>query len=595
MALLLLIVLAAIGCVLWFLNEAARNERVALRETLAEAYRAQLVLIQARVVEEWHADLAAPDAIPQAPARFANCVAKGLAQSAICLDGGGRVAYPSDAIPRRLETSGTNAAAGASLQAALRGLANAGNPKALARFVIEMFPASDLTTDAEGRLIAPDAELLALQEIGNPQDPDFRVIADRLDHRLNDYVAEPMPSGQRRFVMRSLEELDPSRRFPLLDAEDLAARFLDSHTAITGPPGLHETELPGIWAIASPSGATLYLFTVNGFFQEFSKITREIHLPQGAFISVIAPGDDATGESAIDSVLATMPAGPELPGGQLAIGITDRTLFDTQAASRVKFLVLVAACVIAAITALAIFIARAFGSQVRLARLKNDLVATVSHELKTPLTAMRALVDTLVASDRLEETTTREYLHLIATENARLSRLIENFLTFSRLERNKFAFDFKPFRPEALVEAAVAAFGERAQAPGCTLEIAVEEKLPAIRGDSEALTTALLNLLDNAWKYTGAEKRIRIGARFSDGRVLFEVMDNGPGLSARETQRVFGQFYQGDQRLARTAGGCGLGLSIVLSIVRNHHGDARVTSRPGAGSTFTIEIPAIPA
>src|SRR5258708_3319096 len=121
---------------------------------------------------------------------------------------------------------------------------------------------------------------------------------------------------------------------------------------------------------------------------------------------------------------------------------------------------------------LGLLIARGFGRQVALARLKNDLVATVSHELKTPLTAMRALVDTLLDTERFDEKTTREYLQLLATENARLSRLIENFLTFSRLERNKFSFEFMAVRPRHIVERAIAAFGERAHGAGFESHVA---------------------------------------------------------------------------------------------------------------------------
>ena len=224
-----------------------------------------------------------------------------------------------------------------------------------------------------------------------------------------------------------------------------------------------------------------------------------------------------------------------------------------------------------------------------MARLKNDLVANVSHELKTPLTAMRALVDTLLDTERFDEKTTREYLQLLATENARLSRLIENFLAFSRLERNKFKFQFESIDPKQVVNGAVAAMGERAGK--VTVEAAAQ--LPSVRGDRDALVTAMLNLLDNAWKYSGDEKRIVLRAEARNGVVCFAVEDNGIGLSPGETKRVFRRFYQTDQRLARTAGGCGLGLSIVQSIVDAHHGSVRVESEPGIGSTFTIEIPAV--
>jgi signal transduction histidine kinase len=398
-----------------------------------------------------------------------------------------------------------------------------------------------------------------------------------------------MPPAQRRFIMHALQRLNPAVAFQLLTAEDLAAQFLDRNATIVRAPGLHATELPDVWSAASPGGCALALFTTAGLQKKLAKIIGDPSLPPGVRLAIEAPGEDALN----DSILASTPAGPTLPGWRMALSIDDSTLFDTEAARRVKFLVSVACVVIAAISALSIFIARSFGRQVRLARLKNDLVATVSHELKTPLTAMRALVDTLLDTRRLDEKTTREYLELISTENARLSRLIENFLAFSRLERNQFTFDFKPVTPRQIVDAAVAAFGERAHAPGCVLESRIDAKLPQIRGDFDALTTALLNLLDNAWKYTGGEKRIRLAASLRNGSVSFDVADNGIGLSARESRRVFQRFYQSDRRLARTAGGCGLGLSIVQSIVETHHGVVRVMSEPGLGSTFTMEIPAI--
>jgi signal transduction histidine kinase len=194
----------------------------------------------------------------------------------------------------------------------------------------------------------------------------------------------------------------------------------------------------------------------------------------------------------------------------------------------------------------------------------------------------------------LDENTTREYLQLLATENARLSRLIDNFLTFSRLERNKFTFEFTRVRPHQIVEGAVAALGERAHAPGCTLESRVAADLPSIRGDVDALVTALLNLLDNAWKYSGDVKHIVLRTESRTGSVCFAVEDNGIGLTPREGKRVFRRFYQADQGLSRSAGGCGLGLSIVQSIVEAHHGSVRVESEPGRGSTFTIEIPVVP-
>jgi signal transduction histidine kinase len=107
------------------------------------------------------------------------------------------------------------------------------------------------------------------------------------------------------------------------------------------------------------------------------------------------------------------------------------------------------------------------------------------------------------------------------------------------------------------------------------------------------MLTALLNLLDNAWKYSGDVKHIVLRTKARNGNVCFAVEDNGIGLTPRESKRVFRRFYQTDQGLSRSVGGCGLGLNIVQSIVEAHHGSVRVESEPGRGSTFTIEIPAV--
>jgi signal transduction histidine kinase len=119
----------------------------------------------------------------------------------------------------------------------------------------------------------------------------------------------------------------------------------------------------------------------------------------------------------------------------------------------------------------------------------------------------------------------------------------------------------------------------------------VADGLPAVRADEDALVTVLLNLLDNAWKYTPGEKRIGVRAYREKGRVVFAVEDNGIGIAARERKKIFRRFYQVDRRLAREAGGCGLGLSIVEFIVRAHGGSIDVKSQPGRGSTFSVAIP----
>jgi signal transduction histidine kinase len=173
-----------------------------------------------------------------------------------------------------------------------------------------------------------------------------------------------------------------------------------------------------------------------------------------------------------------------------------------------------------------------------------------------------------------------------------LFRSIENFLAFSRMERGKQRFQFRELAPAAVVNAAVDVLKEKLEAPHCRFEMRVPPDLPHIRGDEEALGTVVLNLLDNACKYTGRQKEISVRAYADRRTVWFEVADNGIGLAPDETRRIFDRFYQVDQSLTRQRGGCGLGLSIVKFIVEAHGGGVEVQSELGKGSTFRVSIPA---
>ena len=230
--------------------------------------------------------------------------------------------------------------------------------------------------------------------------------------------------------------------------------------------------------------------------------------------------------------------------------------------------------------------------QMALTQLRNDLVANVTHELKTPLSSTRLFVETLMNTSQLHEPTVREYLQLIAQENLRLSRLIDNFLTFSRIERNRYAFTFAEASAGAIAERAAAAVRERFQAPQCQLDVTIAPNLPAMRADADALVTALVNLLDNAWKYSGEVKQVALAVGVQNDRVVFSVRDNGIGLSQREAKRIFQRFYQVKQDRSPASSGCGLGLSIVQFIVAAHHGTVSVESEPRKGSTFVISLPA---
>ena len=221
-------------------------------------------------------------------------------------------------------------------------------------------------------------------------------------------------------------------------------------------------------------------------------------------------------------------------------------------------------------------------------RLKNDFIATVAHELKTPLASMRLLMDTLLEGRYDSEQTATEYLQLAANENKRLTHLIDSFLTFSRMEHNKQAFVMVRTSPVDIVEAAAGAVKTRFAAGKCKFEINAGKDLPDVTADRDAMVTVLVNLLDNAYKYSYDDKRIELSVFSRDGSVCFCIRDNGKGISRRSVKKIFKRFYQVDRSLSRRAEGCGLGLNIAKFIVDAHKGTISVVSKPGEGSTFTV-------
>jgi signal transduction histidine kinase len=558
--LLLLTVLVPSACLVWFMNLAVRNEGAAMRQQLMDAYRVNLAAAQNRMDAFWSDTTRhVPTNNLSAPALFAAAIRAGVADSVVILDSRGEAAYPVSA---PLQGGGDDSSAARALQAQVRSLMESGRKQEAISLATNSLAAPQFAgaVDAQGRLIVPNAELLAL-EVGG----DSGGLLERLSARVSDYDS-PMPAPQRRFLMRRLLQLFPRQAaFPTLAAEDLAADYLEAKPANI---------------LAIKAGKMLLLYRTE-------TLQRRMREVLGTNLALLPPGTDA------GSYLLTVSAGTNLPGWQIAPAANDRRLFDAAAEAQIASYVWVGILALGAVAVLALVSVRLIRRQASAAQLRSDLVANVTHELKTPLSSMRLLVDTLLNSPVLHEETAREYLQLIASENLRLSRVIDNFLAFSRMERNKQAFDFNETTPKAIVENAAAAVRERFNAPDCRFETQVAANLPPIRADAGAIVTALLNLLDNACKYSGDRKEITLRAGAENGHVTFAVADNGIGLAPRETKRIFRRFYQVDQRLARTGGGCGLGLSIVQFIVTAHHGTVRVESEPGRGSIFTISIPAI--
>ncbi|MHB1846149.1 MAG: sensor histidine kinase [Deltaproteobacteria bacterium] len=231
-----------------------------------------------------------------------------------------------------------------------------------------------------------------------------------------------------------------------------------------------------------------------------------------------------------------------------------------------------------------------------LSRLQTDFVNKVSHDLRTPLTSIRMFVDTLQMGRIEDPARVQQCLDVLAQETARLSSMIDRLLGWARMEAGKRSYQTEPERISVLVDSALSAFeAQRLQGPPVELVRSIPDGLPEVPIDLAAMSEALLNLLHNAYKFTGAEKRIEVRARVEGQTVAIDVTDNGPGIPLREQHRIFEKFYRSESVQERAIEGSGLGLAIVQHIVGAHGGAVTVHSEPGKGATFTLHLPVRPS
>jgi signal transduction histidine kinase len=230
---------------------------------------------------------------------------------------------------------------------------------------------------------------------------------------------------------------------------------------------------------------------------------------------------------------------------------------------------------------------------VRMTEVRSQFVASVSHELKTPLTAIRMFAETLAMGRTRDEHTKSEYLETIVNESERLARLVDNVLDFSKIEQGKKIYRLRPVRLEDVADSAARAMQFPLAQQGFQLRFSVERDIPELRADPDAIQQAILNLLTNAMKYSGDAREIdlRLGAR--NGDAVIEVVDHGLGMAADEQKHIFEKFYRAPSHESRLIAGTGLGLTLVAHIVKAHGGRVEVESAPGLGSTFSILLPVL--
>jgi signal transduction histidine kinase len=237
---------------------------------------------------------------------------------------------------------------------------------------------------------------------------------------------------------------------------------------------------------------------------------------------------------------------------------------------------------------------RNISREMALAKLKSDFVSNVSHELRTPLSLIRLYAETLEMGRLKSEEKYQEYYCIIRKESERLTALINNILDFSRIEAGRKEYDFRETDMKELVHNTLDSYRFQIEQNGFAFEEKIAEDVPPLRVDREAMARSLLNLVNNALKYSQDQKFIAVNLFRQNGSVKLEVVDHGIGIPTEEQHKIFEKFYRVGDPLVHNTKGSGLGLSLVRHIVQAHGGEVAVDSAPGRGSKFTITLPVGP-
>ncbi|MGI9952466.1 ATP-binding protein [Moorellaceae bacterium AZ2] len=229
----------------------------------------------------------------------------------------------------------------------------------------------------------------------------------------------------------------------------------------------------------------------------------------------------------------------------------------------------------------------------RLEQMRTEFVANVSHELRTPLTSIRGFVETLLEGALADEKTSRRFLGIINSEAQRLQRLIEDLLTLSRVEHRSPERVTRGASLQQAVERVMEVVKPLAKERGVSLQMDVPPDLPLLRLPEHFLDQILLNLLDNAIKYTPTGGSVTVAASREGSKARVEVRDTGIGIPEESLPRIFERFYRVDKARSRAMGGTGLGLAIVKHMVESYGGSVGVESQVGKGSTFHFVVPLV--
>ena len=618
----LVVILPSIGLI-WLLITTIESDELVMDKRVDDFYSSRLSVVPVLIADFWdqqRADLSAFDKSSIPGKQFEQLVINDAADSVIIYGSDGRLMYPILPIesPYRTEmkdiwetaqkkefeyndflSAGSHykdiAVASRSrdikaqaLQGQIRCLTKLGRHNDAIRIIENELnqPGYSEAKDTYGRLIVPNLNLMVLQKTSASSDY-YRHVLNTLSNRLTDYnKADYFPSSQRFFLMRQLRKLNKTLAFPTLNAEEILNTILKNGKLFIRNSTLLEIIPNQLFLLTSGNGRVTGLFTKERIKTEVTHLVKQqIVLPNIEIYVLQKRNTD------IKNSFYRMDLGPEMPGWELRLKYTGQDALVDSSVKRRNIFIGVTALLVISISTIALLIAVMLIRQIRLAQLKNDFIATVSHELKTPLTSIRVFVDLLLEKNIEDKQQIRKYLGLIGKENRRLSRSIDGFLSFSRLERETQTFHFVEMNPREIISESLIAVNQVIPRTSERIQLDLEQEIQNIKADKDALVTVMTNLIENAYKYSNDRPDIRVSLKQRGGFACFQVADSGIGISKRHFKKIFEKFYQVDTRLSRNASGSGLGLSIVQEIVEAHQGKIEVISELGKGSIFRVYIP----
>ncbi len=285
--------------------------------------------------------------------------------------------------------------------------------------------------------------------------------------------------------------------------------------------------------------------------------------------------------------------GPILPRWEVAAYFLDPSDLDASARSIRLAISLITLTLLGAVAAGGYLILRSVNYEMRIASQKTDFVSNVSHELKTPLTSIRMFSELLRDAGNPDPDKTKQYAGVISKESARLTRLINRLLDFSRLDRGEMPLRREKIDLSKLLRETVEDYRPQLEAVGLVVHLDIPDgTAPVITGDRDSLAQVILNLLSNAEKYATKGGFVSAGVRVvSGGKAMIAVTDRGPGISRIHQRRIFEKFYRVDDSITSGIEGSGIGLALSRQIVERHSGSIRHEPTAGGGSTFVIELP----